>query len=110
MQLLPGGDMLAVMLPEKATFPGKFSLAASNGPSLCVVSGTKSAVDELEGKLSHCGVSAFHTSHAFHSQMMEPILGQFTEQVKNKPSAPKIPYVSNVTGTWITAKEATDPS
>jgi len=52
-------------------------LAASNGPSLCVVSGTKSAVDELEGKLSHkvwgVGVS---TSHAFHSQMMEPILGQ----------------------------------
>lgn len=116
MQPLPNGDMLAVPFSEKEVQPllGKqLSLAAINGPSLCVVSGTTDAVDQLEGQLSEQGVECrrLHTSHAFHSEMMEPILGPFTEQVKKvnlKP--PKIPYVSNVTGTWITATEATDPS
>ncbi len=116
MQSLLGGDMLAVALPELEVQPllgQKLSLAAINGPSLCVVSGGSEAVAELEGKLSQQGVECrrLHTSHAFHSEMMEPILGQFTEQVKQvNLQSPKIPYVSNVTGTWITAAEATAPS
>ena len=52
-----------------------------------------------------------HTSHAFHSGMMEPALEPFTEIVKRielKP--PRIPYISNVTGTWITPEQATSPT
>jgi len=115
-QLLPTGSMLAVPLPELEVQPllgEQLSLAAINGSSLCVVSGSTDAVAQLEGKLSQQGVecSRLHTSHAFHSQMMQPILEEFTEQVKKvNLQPPKIPYVSNVTGTWITAKEATDPS
>ena len=42
--------------------------------------------------------------------MMEPILRPFTEQVKKiKLNLPKLPYPSNVTGTWITKEQATDP-
>jgi len=116
MQKLPGGDMLAVPLPEKEVQPlldKQLSLAAINGPSLCVVSGSTDAVEQLKGKLSEQGVESclLHTSHAFHSEMMEPILGQFTEQVKRvKLQPPQIPYISNVTGTWITAAEAKNPN
>ena len=52
-----------------------------------------------------------HTSHAFHSAMMEPILEAYTERVKRvRLAPPAIPFVSNVTGNWISAEEATDPS
>ncbi|MCB1058287.1 MAG: SDR family NAD(P)-dependent oxidoreductase, partial [Acidobacteria bacterium] len=51
-----------------------------------------------------------HTSHAFHSRMMEPILDAFRGEVERCTlSAPAIPVVSNLTGTWLTADQATDP-
>ncbi|MEA5605194.1 beta-ketoacyl synthase N-terminal-like domain-containing protein [Nostoc sp. UHCC 0252] len=116
MQLLSPGSMLAVPLPENEVQPllnKHLSLAAINGASLCVVSGLTDAVEVLQNQLANQGVECrrLHTSHAFHSQMVEPILKPFTEQVKKiSLKAPQIPYLSNVTGTWITAVEATDPS
>ncbi|MCC3472732.1 MULTISPECIES: beta-ketoacyl synthase N-terminal-like domain-containing protein [unclassified Microcoleus] len=115
MQQLPAGSMLAVPLTEQQVKPllgNKLDLAAINGASLSVISGAIDAVDELEQKLKEKGIEGrrLHTSHAFHSQMMEPILEPFTEQVKKvKLKSPKIPYISNVTGNWITAGEATSP-
>jgi acyl transferase domain-containing protein len=51
------------------------------------------------------------TSHAFHSKMMEAIAPNLYDLVKTfNLQPPKIPYLSNVTGTWITAEQATDPS
>ena len=115
MQDLPGGAMLAVTLGEEEIRPllgGKLSLAAVNGPSLCVVSGTEAAVAALESRLAKgIGRRRLHTSHAFHSAMMDPVLEPFEEHLRRlnlKP--PKIPFISNVTGTWITAAEATDPA
>ena len=116
MQQLPGGAMLAVPLPEQEVHPlldQNLSLAAINGPSLCVVSGPTAAVEALQDRLTEQGVSCLrvHTSHAFHSAMMDPILEPFTEHVQAvNLEPPKIPYVSNVTGTWMTAAEATSPS
>jgi acyl transferase domain-containing protein/aryl carrier-like protein len=116
MQQLPGGAMLAVPLLEQEVQPllgRELSLAAINGPSLCVVSGPTAAVEALQERLTDQGVSCLHvhTSHAFHSEMMEPILEPFTEQLKAvNLEPPHIPYVSNVTGTWITAAESTSPS
>lgn len=115
-QELPSGAMLAVPLSEQEVQPllnENLSLSAINGLSLCVVAGSTEAVDELEQQLTGKGLACRRlvTSHAFHSKMMEPIVSSFTELVKTfslKP--PKIPYLSNVTGTWITAAEATDPS
>jgi phthiocerol/phenolphthiocerol synthesis type-I polyketide synthase E len=115
MQQLPAGSMLAVPLTEQQVKPllgNKLDLAAINGASINVVSGATDAVDKLEQKLKEKGVECrrLHTSHAFHSQMMEPILERFTEQVKKvNLKSPKIPYISNVTGNWITAGEATSP-
>ncbi|MDF5714252.1 MAG: SDR family NAD(P)-dependent oxidoreductase [Rhizonema sp. NSF051] len=116
MQQMPAGDMLAVPLSEKEvqSILGKeLALAAINAPSLCVVSGPRQPIDELHNRLTEQGTDChrLHTSGAFHSQMMDPIIEPFMAQVKKiNLKAPQIPYVSNVTGTWITKTEATDPS
>ncbi len=115
MQDLPGGAMLSVRLGEAEVKPllnGNLSIAALNAPKLTVVSGPHDQVAKLESLLEERGVMArrLHTSHAFHSAMMEPIVGPFTEAVRRvKLQAPAIPYLSCVTGTWITAEQATDP-
>ncbi|HEY0605396.1 MAG TPA: type I polyketide synthase, partial [Herpetosiphonaceae bacterium] len=115
MQQMPAGSMLMVPLSEREIQPllgSALSLAAINAPNRCVVSGPTDAIDELERQLSDQGLSCrrLHTSHAFHSRMMDPLLDSFVKQVQRvRLSAPTIPYISNVTGTWITAEQATAP-
>ena len=116
MQSLPGGSMLAVPLPETelaALLGPDVSLAAINSPSNCVIAGPKDAVEAFEKKLLEREVACrpLHTSHAFHSLMMDPILETFKEEIRKvKLSAPRIPFLSSPTGRWITAEQATDPS
>ncbi|HZN10057.1 MAG TPA: type I polyketide synthase, partial [Blastocatellia bacterium] len=115
MQQLPPGGMLSIPLPEAEVRPllsAGLSLAAVNAPALCVASGPATDIEALADLLAGRGVETqrLHTSHAFHSGMMDPILGPFSEEVRRlelKP--PTIPYVSNVSGTWVTTAEATDP-
>ncbi|WP_164014714.1 type I polyketide synthase [Pyxidicoccus trucidator] len=115
MQSLPAGAMLSVPLPEsglRAHLTPELSLAAVNGPGLTVVAGPEEAVAALQAKLEALGVGVarLHTSHAFHSAMMDPILPAFLDAVRAvKRSAPKLPFLSNVTGTWIEPAQATDP-
>jgi amino acid adenylation domain-containing protein len=112
---LPRGSMLAVRLSEDqlAGFlcPG-LDVAAINSPSLAVVAGPDDAVSDLERRLDVAGAvhRRLRTSHAFHSGMMEPVVGPFRElagRVTLKP--PGIPFLSSVTGDWISAEEATSP-
>ncbi|MDZ8262381.1 type I polyketide synthase [Nostoc sp. ChiQUE01b] len=115
-QELPSGAMLAIALSEEEIKPllnDQISISAINGSSLCVIAGFTDAVEKLERQLSTRGLvgKRLQTSHAFHSVMMEAIAPTFHDLVQTfslKP--PKIPYLSNVTGTWITADQATDPS
>jgi non-ribosomal peptide synthase protein (TIGR01720 family) len=113
---LPEGAMLAVPLSESEIQPllnEKISMSAINGSSLCVIAGTKDAVEEWERQLGEKNLigKRLQTSHAFHSVMMEVIAPAFGDLVKTFSLKPlKIPYISNVTGTWITAEQATDPS
>jgi amino acid adenylation domain-containing protein len=115
MQSLPAGAMLAVPLPEAEVRPllsPALSLAAVNSAAHCVVSGDFAEVDAFEALLAGRGVAArrLHTSHAFHSAAMDPILDAFAAEVrKARPGAPSIPFLSNVTGEWITAAQAADP-
>lgn len=112
---LPGGAMLAVPFSEPDVKPflsESLSLAAINSPSMCVVSGPSEAVDRLQKQLTEEGLIChrLHTSHAFHSGMVDPILKSFSELVtKANPQSPQIPLISNVTGDWIKTAEATDP-
>ncbi|MFP2932644.1 type I polyketide synthase, partial [Pyxidicoccus sp. 3LG] len=115
MQGLPSGAMLAVPLSEDEVQPylaAGLSLAALNSPMQCVLSGTHAAVETVQKQLKDAGVQStvLVTSHAFHSSMMDPILDAFTAQVAAVPmKAPTLPFISNVTGTWITAEQATSP-
>ncbi|HYH47818.1 MAG TPA: acyltransferase domain-containing protein, partial [Thermoanaerobaculia bacterium] len=116
MQRMPPGAMLAVPLREEEVLPllgERLALAAVNGPSACVISGPADAVEALREQLENTdGLTCrrLHTSHAFHSSMMDPILPPLRERLrKARLSAPRIPYLSNVTGTWILPEEATDP-
>ncbi|GAX45460.1 beta-ketoacyl synthase [Tolypothrix sp. NIES-4075] len=114
-QQLPTGAMLSVPLPAdkvKSLLGSELSVAAINQRSQCVVSGSTAAVEALQNQLSAQGIECrrLHTSHAFHSQMMEPILEAFAERVKKVTlNPPKLPYISNLTGTWITVSQATNP-
>jgi amino acid adenylation domain-containing protein len=111
---LPSGSMLAVPLASSDLhLNGTLCLAAVNNPSLCVVSGPTPEIAALEESLAKQSVSCRRllTSHAFHSEMMDPILGAFEgrlQSVELKP--PHISYLSNVSGTWIKPEEATDPN
>jgi acyl transferase domain-containing protein len=116
MQSLPPGKMLVVPLPEREVEPvlrAGLSLAAVNGVELCVVSGPTAAVEDLERELGERDVDChtLRTSHAFHSALVEPIIKPFVDLVKEvelKP--PRIPYISNLTGNWITVSQALDPN
>jgi amino acid adenylation domain-containing protein len=72
----------------------------------------KENIFELQSELEKNGIASrlLQTSHAFHSSMVEPILPRFTELLENlQLNAPAKPFVSSLTGTWITESEATDP-
>ncbi|MEN8215019.1 MAG: SDR family NAD(P)-dependent oxidoreductase [Pseudomonadota bacterium] len=115
-QQLPKGSMLAVSLPEQSVQPlllgnNQLSLAAITGVSQCVVSGSTEAIDALQSQLVEQGVqcSLTPTTWALHSEMMQPAVTSLLELFKKiKLNPPKIPWVSGVTGTWITDAEAMD--
>ncbi|GAA3159728.1 non-ribosomal peptide synthetase/type I polyketide synthase [Nonomuraea roseoviolacea] len=115
-QSLPPGSMLAVPLPESevAGLLGEdLSLAAVNTPETCVVAGPERAVAELERRLTRQGVAcrALRTSHAFHSAMLDPVLDAFAAEVAAvRLGAPGLPYLSNVTGDWVSGAETKDPA
>ncbi|OQW95902.1 MAG: hypothetical protein BWK79_00785 [Beggiatoa sp. IS2] len=114
-QSVPAGAMLAVPLVEEAIRPllnQQLDLATLNIPAQSVISGTFEAIEQLNKQLAERGIECqrLHTSHAFHSAMMEPILAAFLKQVqKVSLKLPTIPFVSNVTGNWISSAEATNP-
>jgi acyl transferase domain-containing protein len=116
MQSMPAGGMLSVRLPELEVRPllsGCLALAVVNSPKLCVVSGPHEELAALKATLEGRGAACkpLHTSHAFHSPMMEPLLGPFGERVGRVKLAPaQIPIISTLTGQWIQPQEWTDPS
>ncbi len=115
-QSLPSGSMLSVPLSSgelKGYLNSDLSIAAINGPNLCVASGTTDAIKLLEKTLHENNISSgmLNTSHAFHSPMMEPACLQFMEELKKiKFNTPSIRYISNVSGKWINPSDASDPS
>jgi acyl transferase domain-containing protein/SAM-dependent methyltransferase len=103
---LPRGSMLAVMAPAKDLEPfvdDGVSVAAFNAPGLSVLSGPSARIERVEVALAERGIAArrLHTSHAFHSSMMDPILAEFEELVAKLPlTPPTSPFVSTLDGEW----------
>ncbi|PRY25164.1 amino acid adenylation domain-containing protein [Aliiruegeria haliotis] len=116
MQDQPGGAMLSVRAPLDALRPhlgAGVDLAAMNAPKQQVVAGPFDAIKALEARLSDAGIAAkrLHTSHAFHSAMMDPVVEALEQDIRGVIlSAPEIPLVSSVTGTWMTDEEAQSPA
>lgn len=114
-ETLPEGGMLSVPLPEaevRKHMSSDLSFAAINGPSLSVASGPVQAIAELEKTLTQKEIECtrIHINVAAHSIMLEPILAEFEKFCRTVTfKAPVLPYISNLTGTWITAEQATDP-
>lgn len=112
---VPAGGMLSVSLPaaEAMAEGGEgLDLAAINGPSLSVLSGPKDRLDALQASLTARGIECQRIAIdiAAHSRMLEPILDEWRAFLRSITlSAPVIPVVSNRTGTWLTAEQATDP-
>lgn len=115
MQEMPPGAMVAVATSEariERLLSDKIALAAVNAPEMCVVSGEFAAIDELESRLDreNIGHKRLVTSHAFHSPMMEPAAQRLEEEMARQAlRPPRLPFLSNLTGTWITPEQAASP-
>jgi amino acid adenylation domain-containing protein len=112
---LPPGVMLAIEAGEReleSLLDAELDLAAVNAPNRTVVAGPEDAIARFEERLNNAGIGSrrLRTSHAFHSSMMEPALGPLAARIAAaNPRAPLTPYVSSMTGDWITEQEATSP-
>ena len=113
MQALPAGSMLSVRLDAKQLaerLPATLSLAAENAPNACVVSGETPLIQAFQAELEQAGIACrlLHTSHAFHSSMMDPALESFRQELSGMAlSAPRIPIASTLTGAMLSDHEAT---
>lgn len=110
---MPAGSMLAVRLSESELavhLDDELEVAACNAPNLTVVAGGTEKVVRLQNHLSSIGHvgTLLDTSHAFHSQSMAGVVPNFSKTLASiSLQAPRIPYVSTVTGDWVTDSEAT---
>jgi acyl transferase domain-containing protein len=113
-QALPTGSMLTVSLaPNKISYPDGVYLSAHLGESLTVIGGETEAIVALKNSYDAQRIACqlLGTTHAFHTDMMTSAVPELTALAQGVTlSAPRIPYLSNVTGTWLTPAQATDPS
>lgn len=111
----PEGAMLSVAQPTErvvANLPADLVLAADNAPELCVVAGSVDAIARYQQQLETQDIPCrrLKTSHAFHSPLIAGVLAPFRQalgEIELKP--PQIPWVSNLTGTWITPEQVIAP-
>ncbi|MBB3228585.1 amino acid adenylation domain-containing protein [Luteibacter sp. Sphag1AF] len=112
MQAMAPGTMLSVRMDAAslaARLPAELSLAAENAPSACVVSGETAPIETFRAALDASGIACrvLHTSHAFHSAMMDPALAAFRAEVAAITlNAPDMPIISTLTGMTLTDNEA----
>ena len=115
MQSMPAGSMLSVRMDNESVeqlLDEDVSVASINAPSLCVVSGPEESIARFQRKLERRNVvcSRLHTSHAFHSAMMDPVIERFLKVARiSTYSRPELPFISTATGTWIRDDEAQNP-
>ncbi|ADU38495.1 type I polyketide synthase [Variovorax paradoxus] len=116
MQSMAPGAMTAIALSESELAPFLATgcdIAAINGEQLCVLAGPMAAIEAAEQQLFARGLMPRRllVSIASHSAMTESIVAELQQVVASVPrSAPRIPFISNVTGKPITAQQAVDPA
>jgi acyl transferase domain-containing protein len=116
-QQVGGGAMVSVLLPEEEVKPlldqiGGIEIAVINTPSSCVVSGSRHKIETLEAELARREVMSrrLRVTAAGHSAAVDPIVEDFRKAVLEvRLQISKMPYLSNLTGQWISGNEITDP-
>ncbi len=112
---LPPGRMLAVTLSPAEAQPylnENVTVAIHNGAHSCVLAGTPEAIEKVMAQLDAAGIACqqLATSHAFHSPMLAEAQRPLTELAQSiRLQPPRLPYLSNVTGAWITDEQAIRP-
>ncbi|WP_250846198.1 type I polyketide synthase, partial [Streptomyces violaceusniger] len=116
MQALPaGGAMIAVQASEDEVAPlltERVSIAALNGPASVVIAGDEDEAVALADGFEARGrkTKRLTVSHAFHSPRMDGMLEAFRAVAEGLSyEAPRIPIVSNLTGSVVSAEEITSP-
>ncbi|HEU4321542.1 MAG TPA: beta-ketoacyl synthase N-terminal-like domain-containing protein [Roseiflexaceae bacterium] len=116
MQRMPEGAMVSVGLSAPETqelLSADLSIAAINTPNQTVVGGRPEAIGRLEQQLQALDIPCrrLHTTRAFHSPLVDPMIADFGHQLRRmRLNPPAIPVASNLTGGWLTPEEATDPA
>ncbi len=110
-----GGRMVAVFTDAKhveeiaSEFP-RVSVGAYNGPNT-VLSGPGEDLEQIVARFGDEGIRCtwLQTSHAFHSELLDPVLGEFESYAAQLQFAvPTLPLVCNRTGAVLTAQTPLD--
>jgi acyl transferase domain-containing protein len=113
MQRMEAGNMMAVRTSVdklKSLNDPIFEIAADNGPDYCTISFKTGNTEKIKILLDQNGIQyiPLKTSHAFHSESFDPILSEFGEFVNQfRLNVPRIPFISCLTGEFITNEQAT---
>src|SRR4029077_1773700 len=111
-----GGAMLAVRMSVEGVgglLGEECEVAAQNAARSCVISGPLEPIERLQERLQERRIASqrLQVEHAFHSRMMEPAVREFVQYLEGvKMGAPRMPFISCVSGRWIEAREAMDPN
>ncbi|WP_343672284.1 SDR family NAD(P)-dependent oxidoreductase [Chitinophaga sp.] len=104
MSLAETGAMLSVSLSEEEIciyLNDKVNLAAINAPGQVVLSGDTVSIHHIKTHLEGKGIPCvlLHTSHAFHSWMVAPVMDRFRKELEQVTFGKvSIPFLSNLTG------------
>ena len=116
MHAQPPGKMISINLPAKevsSLIDNNLQIALKNSPSSCVVAGQQEHIDHFQTKLSGMKIDfrQLNTSHAFHSSLMNGAVAPFTNIFTSvSPMPHTVPFISNVSGTWILPEEVSNPA
>ena len=110
----PGAMLVAQLTAEAASsYVGEsISLAAHNAPKWVSFSGAPAAIDALQARLKNDGVGSrgLEANRAFHSPSMDSVADSVTEMLFSMTlKEPNIPFISGVSGEWISNEDAIDP-
>ena len=107
-----GADQVRGVLADDTGAEADVGVAAVNGPTMTVVSGTPTGIAAAAGRFAEAGIAArpLRSAHPFHSSLLAPAREKLAAVVASVPrQAPRIRILSNATGAPLSAEQATDP-
>lgn len=110
------GQMVSVLATVAEITPllnDSVFISAINTSNSCTVAGTPDAVKAFVERLDTAGYpyKMLAVRHGFHTPMMESVAKPFAEVITQCTlNSPTIPYISNLTGTWITTEQTQNTS